>query len=84
MWWYIGRRVLQAIPVFLGATLIIYALVFLRPGDPILGLFGDKPVSEAVKAQIEAQYHLNEPFLIQWLYFLKGVVTFDLGPVVQR
>ncbi len=89
MWWYIGRRVLQAIPVFLGATLIIYALVFLRPGDPILGLFGDKPVSEAVKAQIEAQYHLDQPFLVQWLYFLKGVVTFDLGlsfsgqPVIQ-
>ena len=79
MWWYIGRRVLQAIPVFLGATLIIYALVFLRPGDPILGLFGDKPVSEAVKAQIEAQYHLDQPFIVQWLYFLKGVVTFDLG-----
>jgi oligopeptide transport system permease protein len=81
--------VLQAIPVFLGATLIIYALVFLRPGDPILGLFGDKPVSEAVKAQIEAQYHLDQPFLVQWLYFLKGVVTFDLGlsfsgqPVIQ-
>ena len=53
--------------------------MFLRPGDPILGLFGDKPVSEAVKAQIEAQYHLDQPFLVQWLYFLKGVVTFDLG-----
>jgi oligopeptide transport system permease protein len=79
VWWYIGRRVLQAIPVFLGATLLIYALVFLRPGDPILGLFGDKPVSEAVKAQIEAQYHLDQPFIVQWLYFLKGVVTFDLG-----
>lgn len=81
MWWYIGRRVLQAIPVFLGATLLIYALVFFRAGvgDPILGLFGDKPVSEAVKAQIEAQYHLDRNFFIQWLYFLKGVVTFDLG-----
>ena len=46
MWWYVGRRLLQTIPVFLGATLIIYALVFLRPGDPILSLFGNKPVSE--------------------------------------
>ncbi|MBC7633512.1 ABC transporter permease [Aeromicrobium sp.] len=79
MWWYIGRRLLQTIPVILGATLLIYALVFLRPGDPVLGLFGDKPVSDAVKAQIEAQYHLDKPFLVQWLYFLKGVVTLDLG-----
>lgn len=79
MWWYIGKRLLQTIPVILGATLIIYALVFLRPGDPVLGLFGNKPVSDEVKAAIEAQYHLDQPFLVQWLYFLKGVVTFDLG-----
>ena len=34
MLWYIGRRVLQVIPVFLGATLLIYAMVFALPGDP--------------------------------------------------
>lgn len=79
MWWYVGKRLLQTIPVILGATLLIYALVFLRPGDPVLGLFGDKPVSPEVKAAIEAQYHLDKPFLVQWLYFLKGVVTLDLG-----
>jgi oligopeptide transport system permease protein len=79
VWWYVGKRLLQTIPVILGATLLIYALVFLRPGDPVLGLFGDKPVSEAVKAEIEAQYHLDKPFLVQWLYFLRGAVTLDLG-----
>lgn len=79
MWWYIGRRLLQTLPVILGATFIIYALVFLRPGDPITGLFGDKPVSEGVKAQLEAQYNLDKPFVIQWLLFLKNAVTLDLG-----
>jgi len=79
VWWYIGKRLLQAVPVILGATFIIYALVFLRPGDPITGLFGDKPVSEEVKAQIESQYHLDKPFLVQWLYFLKGALTLDFG-----
>ena len=48
VWWYVGKRLLQTIPVFLGATLIIYLLLFFRPGDPILNLFGNKPVSEAV------------------------------------
>lgn len=79
MWWYFGKRLLQAIPVILGATLLIYAMVFLRPGDPILALFGDKPVSEAVRAQLEAQYNLDKPFLVQWLLFLKGAVTLDFG-----
>ncbi len=79
MWWYVGKRLLQAIPVILGATLLIYAMVFLRPGDPILALFGDKPVSEGVRAQLEAQYNFDKPFLVQWLLFLKGAVTLDFG-----
>lgn len=79
MWWYVGKRLLQTIPVILGATLIIYGLAFLSPGDPVTALFGDKPVSPDIKAAIEAQFHLDQPFLVQWLYFLKGVFTFDLG-----
>lgn len=79
MWWYIGRRVLQAIPVVLGATLLIYAMVFLQPGDPIKALFGEKPVSEAVRASIEQQYHLDDPFLWQWLQYLGGALTGDFG-----
>lgn len=79
MLWYIGRRVLQMIPVILGATLLIYGLVFLRPGDPIAALFGDKPVNPSVLATLRKQYHLDQPFLVQWLLFLKGALTFDFG-----
>jgi oligopeptide transport system permease protein len=77
VWWYVAKRLLQTIPVFLGATLIIYALVFLRPGDPINGLIGNKPVSPEVREAIRDQYHLNDTFIVQWLYFLKDVVTFN-------
>lgn len=79
MWWYIGRRALQAIPVVLGATLLIYAMVFLQPGDPIKALFGEKPVNESIRAAIEAQYHLDDPFLWQWLQYLGGALTGDFG-----
>jgi oligopeptide transport system permease protein len=79
MWWYFGKRLLQAIPVVLGATFLIYAMVFLRPGDPVLALFGDKPVSESVRAQLMSQYNLDKPFLVQWLLFLKGALTLDFG-----
>lgn len=77
MWWYVAKRLLQTIPVFLGATLIIYALVFLRPGDPINGLIGNKPVSPEVREAIRDQYHMNDFFLVQWLYFIKDVITFN-------
>ena len=46
---YVGRRVLQMIPVFFGATLLIYALVFLMPGDPVEALGGDRGLSEAAR-----------------------------------
>ena len=79
MWWYVGKRVLQAIPVVLGATLLIYAMLFLRPGDPIAGLFGERQVSDAVRAQLEQQYNLDQPFIVQWLLFLKGALPLDFG-----
>lgn len=43
---YLLRRILQMIPVVLGTTLLVYALVFALPGDPVKAMFGDKPVNE--------------------------------------
>ncbi|GAB3171795.1 ABC transporter permease [Myceligenerans halotolerans] len=80
MLWYIGRRLLQVIPVFIGATLLVYGMVFLRPGDPVAALGGERGLPESVAEQIREQFHLNDPFFVQYLYFLKGIFTFDLGP----
>ena len=79
MWWYVVKRLLQMIPVFLGATLIIFVLLKLRPGDPILNLAGNKPVSPEVRDALAAQYHLDDPLFVQWLLFVKNAVTFDFG-----
>ncbi|MFD1717081.1 ABC transporter permease [Georgenia deserti] len=76
---YIGRRVLQLIPVFLGATLLIYFMVFSMPGDPVAALGGERGLPEQVADRIREQYNLDEPFLIQYLLYLKGVVTLDFG-----
>ncbi|MFJ6531956.1 ABC transporter permease [Microbacterium sp. NPDC091662] len=76
---YTLRRLLQLIPVFFGATLLIYALVFLMPGDPIAALFGDKPPSPQLLATIRAQYHLDDPFLVQYFYYITGVFKGDMG-----
>ena len=79
MAWYVGRRVLQMIPVFFGATLLVYALVFLLPGDPIAALGGNRPLAPAVIAQLRHTYHLDQPFFIQYLLYLKGIVHWDFG-----
>lgn len=79
MWRYIGRRLLQMIPVFFGATLLLYALVFLMPGDPVEALGGDRGLSEAARQRITAQYNLDKPFIVQYLLYIKGIFSLDFG-----
>lgn len=76
---YFLRRLLQMIPVIVGATLLIYSLVFALPGDPIVAMFGGKTVNRAVVSQIRAEYNLDKPFLVQYLLFLKNALTFHFG-----
>lgn len=79
MLYYVGRRLLQLIPVFLGATLLIYAMVFAMPGDPIQALGGERGLSESVAAQLRAKYHLDQPFFLQYLNYLKNIFFLDFG-----
>lgn len=79
MLWYVGRRLLQLIPVFLGATLLIYFMVFALPGDPIAALGGERGLPPAVQDELRAQYNLDEPFIVQYLLYLKGILTLDFG-----
>lgn len=79
MRWYIGRRLLQVIPVFLGSTLLLYTLVFLRPGDPVAALGGERGLAPAVQEQIRAEFNLDQPFIVQYLLYLRGIVTLDFG-----
>ena len=79
MFGYILRRLLQVIPVFFGATLLIYFMVFALPGDPIIALFGDKTPNPAVVEQLRAQYHLDQPFIVQYFYYITGIFQGNLG-----
>jgi oligopeptide transport system permease protein len=76
---YILRRLLQAIPVFFGTTLLIYFMVFAMPGDPIVALFGDRGVNEAVAAQLRERYHLDQPFIVQYFIYIGGIFRGDFG-----
>ncbi len=76
---YILLRLLQAVPVFIGTTLLIYFMVFAMPGNPILALFGDKTPNPELVARLEAQYHLDQPFIVQYWYYLTGIFHGDFG-----
>jgi peptide/nickel transport system permease protein/oligopeptide transport system permease protein len=76
---YALRRAVELVIVFLGVTLIIYLMVFALPGDPIRSLGGDRPLPDNVVAELRERYHLDEPVLQQYLRYLGGLVTGDLG-----
>ncbi|WP_328390120.1 ABC transporter permease [Nocardia sp. NBC_00416] len=79
MAWYVVRRLLQMVPVFFGATLLIYYLIYRVSGGSVAALAGDRTLTPALEAQLRARYHLDRSFLVQYLYYLKGIFTFDLG-----
>jgi oligopeptide transport system permease protein len=67
------------IPVFFGATLLIFLMVYALPGDPIESLFGERAADPAIVAQLRAEYNLDEPLWKQYLLYIQGVLTLDFG-----
>lgn len=83
LWAYILRRLLVAIPLILLISLGVFALVNLAPGDPARALVGSRQATPETLAAIRAQHHLDDPFLVQFLLWLKQVLTGDLGRSIQ-
>jgi len=73
-----GRGVQMALSLWAALTVIFVAVTQL-PGDPVRALFGFKPPPPEIAAAIRTQFHLNDPLWQQYLLYLKGVVTGDLG-----
>src|SRR3712207_3470600 len=78
---YVARRLLLTIPVLIGASFLIFAMVFALPGDPIRALGGDRPISPTVQAQLRAEYNLDDPLLVQYGKYVAGLAQGDLGTV---
>ncbi|RBY85319.1 ABC transporter permease [Blastococcus sp. TF02A-26] len=76
---YIARRLLLIIPVLLGASFLIFAMVYALPGDPIRALAGDRPISPAVVEVLTERFNLNDPLWVQYWEYLKGLLSGDLG-----
>ena len=75
---FIGKRILQLIPTLFFVSVIIFSLQQLLPGDPATIMAGEDR-DPAVIAQIRKQYRLDQPIPIQYVYWVKGVLTGDFG-----
>nr|WP_246330542.1 ABC transporter permease [Saccharopolyspora hordei] len=73
------RRLLQLIPVFIGTTFIIYALIWALPGDPFAGRCGDRPCPPAYIAEMTEKYNLDDPIIVQYFKYLGQILQGDFG-----
>ena len=76
---YISQRLLQAIPVLIGISLLTFAMLHLVPGDPVLIFAGDKPITEERAAQIRHQLGLDRPLWVQYWDYASHALRGDLG-----
>jgi oligopeptide transport system permease protein len=76
---FVLRRLLLTIPVLLGASFLIFAMVYALPGDPVRALACDRPLAPAVAAQLREDYNLNDPLVVQYGKYLGNLAQGDLG-----
>ena len=80
---FVIRRILWTIPVILLVILLTFGMMSQIKGNPFQTT--ERAVPESIQRNLERKYHLDKPWYLQYLYYVEGVITFDLGPsLVQR
>lgn len=79
---YLIKRVLVTIPVLLGVSLLTFSLVELLPGNVVDYVLQFQDATPELRAQLEAQYNLDEPIYVRYWLWLKGAMFFDFGESV--
>lgn len=80
---FAAGRLLATGALLLALSFIVFALLYLMPGDPAKNLLGVRSSSPEVLAQVRAQYHLDDSFLLQYLHWLGSVVRGDFGQSIR-
>ena len=75
---YALRRLLGAVPTLIGVATLIFLMIHLVPGDPVEAMLGEYAAPSA-REELRGQLGLDKPLHEQYLSFLGGVVTGDLG-----
>ncbi len=75
---YVGARLIQAVPVLVLASLVIFGFIRLIPGDPALALAGQNATTEQIEA-LRHRFGLDLPLVAQYLTWISHAARGDLG-----
>lgn len=84
MAYLILNRLMQTGFVLLIVSIIVFALVRMAPGDPVNIFLGEQVVSAEQRADYRRELGLDQPLVVQYLVFLKGAVSGDLGKSIYK
>lgn len=76
---YLLRRLLQTVPVVIGTTFLIYAMMWALPGDPLAGRCGNQPCPQSYVSRMTEEYNLADPLVVQYAKYLGNLITGDFG-----
>jgi len=79
---YIARRIIEAIPVIFGVSILVFMLLHLIPGDPVIAILGERATPENVEAMRE-RLGLNKPLYEQYFIWVGNILQGDLGNTVR-
>src|SRR4029078_10892560 len=80
---FLARRIIQLIPTLFFVSILIFSLQQLLPGDPALVMAGEGR-DPALIAQVLQQYRLDQPVPVQYVYWVKGVLSGDFGESLRN
>lgn len=72
------RRLLLAIPTLAGVLVVVFLLLYVAPGDPVMSMVGERADAETI-ARLRAELRLDDPLPTQFLHYAGGVLSGDLG-----
>ncbi len=75
---FLGRRLLQLVPVAVGITIVVFLMLRLIPGDPVRIILGSRATPEAI-ASLQRSLGLDKPLWEQYILFLGNLARGDLG-----
>jgi len=80
---FLTKRLGAMLVVLLIASLLVFALLALSPGSIAATLIGSRPATPELVAALEAKYHVNDPFFVQYLHWLTNALQGDFGSSVR-
>jgi peptide/nickel transport system permease protein len=75
----VGRRMIVAVLLLTVVSFGTFLLIHIAPGNTVRILLGTQASTPALIHHLEAEYHLNQPFFVQYWSYLRGAMHFDFG-----